>query len=358
MSSDDRERERAPSVSAMYPTEQTQGKSLLTAARAVHETSVNHELKINGHSCYHSAYHGGVKIEAASAISKQSQGRAAASKSRKSTVNNGRWTPAEHEAFLQGLKVYGREWKKVATCIPTRTSAQIRSHAQKYFAKVNKEQQQLHALTLKQQLSFPGGMPSKSDESFRKNGQPSSKHYIDTVNSLVENPSEVETRVCKTLASLRERYKQLEDRLIQVKASASSDPKVLPADTSKGPASAALELEQKSLRKAAEARHEMKKLESNPNKKQPKNTVTERSRPFCARVSLASMPSHGGFDSSDVIALSMLGGNLCREKIENQSKSTIKDEHSLELVRDRLRIIENERRTNLRNMNNTSRPRS
>lgn len=52
---------------------------------------------------------------------------------------SGRWTKAEHEAFLVGLKLYGREWKKVATKIKTRTSAQIRSHAQKYFAKVAKE---------------------------------------------------------------------------------------------------------------------------------------------------------------------------------------------------------------------------
>lgn len=28
---------------------------------------------------------------------------------------SGRWTAAEHEAFLAGLKVYGREWKKVST---------------------------------------------------------------------------------------------------------------------------------------------------------------------------------------------------------------------------------------------------
>lgn len=28
---------------------------------------------------------------------------------------SGRWTAAEHEAFLTGLKVYGREWKKVSS---------------------------------------------------------------------------------------------------------------------------------------------------------------------------------------------------------------------------------------------------
>lgn len=37
----------------------------------------------------------------------------------------GRWTREEHEAFLLGLKEYGREWKKVADMIPTRSSAQV-----------------------------------------------------------------------------------------------------------------------------------------------------------------------------------------------------------------------------------------
>ncbi len=37
----------------------------------------------------------------------------------------GRWTRDEHEAFLRGLKLYGREWKKVADLIPTRSAAQV-----------------------------------------------------------------------------------------------------------------------------------------------------------------------------------------------------------------------------------------
>jgi SHAQKYF class myb-like DNA-binding protein len=51
---------------------------------------------------------------------------------------NGRWTEEEHEIFLAALAKYGREWKKVATHIPSRTSSQVRSHAQKYFAKLQK----------------------------------------------------------------------------------------------------------------------------------------------------------------------------------------------------------------------------
>merc|ERR1712238_471645 len=61
--------------------------------------------------------------------------------SRKAGQTSGRWTQDEHQAFLEGLKDCGREWKKVALRIPTRTSAQIRSHAQKYFAKIQRDQE-------------------------------------------------------------------------------------------------------------------------------------------------------------------------------------------------------------------------
>ena len=32
---------------------------------------------------------------------------------KQSQPTSGRWTKQEHEAFLVGLKLYGREWKKV-----------------------------------------------------------------------------------------------------------------------------------------------------------------------------------------------------------------------------------------------------
>lgn len=289
----------------------------------------------------HSASCGNAMNEVGSLAFHESQGRTATSKNRKRSADNisGRWTAAEHEAFLRGLRVYGREWKKVATCIPTRTSAQIRSHAQKYFTKVSKEQQQLLALTEQRRTPFPVGMPFKSDEAFRNNDQPRSQSFTDTMNSMLSNPSAVESRVCKTLASLRERYKQLEDQLQKNQAPASCDPPAQSGEATLGPATAALELEQKSLRKAAVARYEMKKRENQLRNK------TETNGASCAHVSLASIPSHGGFDTSDVIALSILGSNLSREKIENR---TINDDSSLKLVRERLQLIERKRPTKLR----------
>jgi SHAQKYF class myb-like DNA-binding protein len=49
------------------------------------------------------------------------------------------WTEDEHERFLQALEKYGREWKKVEEIVGTKSSVQIRSHAQKYFLKASRE---------------------------------------------------------------------------------------------------------------------------------------------------------------------------------------------------------------------------
>jgi SHAQKYF class myb-like DNA-binding protein len=52
--------------------------------------------------------------------------------------HTGRWTKEEHEAFLSALQMYGKEWKKVAAKVKTRTVVQTRTHAQKYFQKLAK----------------------------------------------------------------------------------------------------------------------------------------------------------------------------------------------------------------------------
>ncbi|OQR97821.1 hypothetical protein ACHHYP_10036 [Achlya hypogyna] len=55
--------------------------------------------------------------------------------------NTGRWTDAEHKLFLKGLECFPyRAWKKIATLIKTRSVVQIRTHAQKYYQKLAKEE--------------------------------------------------------------------------------------------------------------------------------------------------------------------------------------------------------------------------
>ena len=52
--------------------------------------------------------------------------------------STGRWTTEEHQLFEDGLRKYGKQWKRIAEEIPTRTVVQIRTHAQKYFLKLAK----------------------------------------------------------------------------------------------------------------------------------------------------------------------------------------------------------------------------
>ena len=59
--------------------------------------------------------------------------------------HSGKWSEEEHERLLEGLHKYGNQWVKVCQYVQTRTAAQIRSHAQKHFAKLR--QQELKKLT-------------------------------------------------------------------------------------------------------------------------------------------------------------------------------------------------------------------
>ena len=280
-----------------------------------------------------------VKEVGKSAFHRKQAGRIAP-KNRKCSANSvsGRWTASEHDAFLKGLKVYGREWKKVARCIQTRTSAQIRSHAQKYFAKLSKERKHLLALAEQRRSPVIAGITSTLDNSFTNNG-PRSQSFIKTINSMVSNPSAVESRVCRTLALLRERYKQLQDQLEKDEAltPASHNPQVQP-----GPATAALEAEQMSLRNAAAARHEVE------NQEREQHAASEQA--VHAQSVTPIPPSHSTFDSSDVIALSQLGDNLGCTKKENKTIITTKSATTVKLVRERPQFIAQQGPTKMRKL--------
>jgi len=64
----------------------------------------------------------------------------AKTKAAKAHFRSGRWTRLEHFKFLEALKMFGKEWQKVQQHVYTRTSTQARSHAQKFFVKLEKKE--------------------------------------------------------------------------------------------------------------------------------------------------------------------------------------------------------------------------
>ena len=51
----------------------------------------------------------------------------------------GRWTQEEHDKFIEGLKLFGKDWRRIEEHIGSRTCSQIRSHAQKYFNRLHRD---------------------------------------------------------------------------------------------------------------------------------------------------------------------------------------------------------------------------
>lgn len=122
----------------------------------------------------------------------------------------GRWTHKEHQAFMEGLHECGREWKKVARRIPTRTSAQIRSHAQKYFAKLQRDHDAM-VLPDSSHHRSAGSAAIPAEGSV----QQMSSSVQNNVDRMLSNPNGAQREVENTLDALRERYRQLQRRLEQ-----------------------------------------------------------------------------------------------------------------------------------------------
>jgi hypothetical protein len=166
--------------------------------------------------------------------------------------------------------------------------------------------------------SCPADLALKSDPSKQLNTAElpvMSRSYHDFVKAISADPSSAESKVNSVLQSLHKRKTELESRLRKIKSD--EVPKIFTSDlsstTSMGPASAALQLEQQNLREAAKARYELKRRSSTPSPKE--STSHNMGSKNCPSVSLATMPSGGDFDSGEVLALSLRGTFILRDKI-------------------------------------------
>jgi SHAQKYF class myb-like DNA-binding protein len=127
------------------------------------------------------------------------------------TVTTGRWNPQEHATFLQGLTRYGRDWKQIARLLESRTPMQVRSHAQKFFAKQQQQQSQQESQTM-----------GVDDEYYQDETTTDAKERMlmmemmtPTAARILAEPETVEREVQETLQALHERYQQLQQRLLQ-----------------------------------------------------------------------------------------------------------------------------------------------
>ena len=81
--------------------------------------------------------------------------------------STGRWNRDEHQRFIDGMIKYGNNWRQVQKYIGTRSSTQIRSHAQKFFGKVKrsnifkKEKYDLSTNSLKLLYEIISKLPEK-----------------------------------------------------------------------------------------------------------------------------------------------------------------------------------------------------
>eukprot|EP00826_Nyctotherus_ovalis_P020952 TRINITY_DN1666_c0_g1_i6.p1 TRINITY_DN1666_c0_g1~~TRINITY_DN1666_c0_g1_i6.p1 ORF type:complete len:134 (+),score=5.11 TRINITY_DN1666_c0_g1_i6:332-733(+) len=61
------------------------------------------------------------------------EGDSAAELQNTRSMNKGKWSEKEHRHFLYATEVYGNLWSLVTSFVETKTTAQVRSHAQKCY---------------------------------------------------------------------------------------------------------------------------------------------------------------------------------------------------------------------------------
>lgn len=62
-------------------------------------------------------------------------------------INTGRWTAKEHLLFLDALRAHGQDWRRIAIELKSRNNIQVRTHAQKYFKKLERMQRRAAGLS-------------------------------------------------------------------------------------------------------------------------------------------------------------------------------------------------------------------
>nr|XP_027122907.1 protein REVEILLE 7-like isoform X2 [Coffea arabica] len=95
-----------------------------------------------------------------------------------------KWTEEEHQRFLEALKLYGRAWRQIEEHVGTKTAIQIRSHAQKFFAKVARDSNECEGSL--NPIEIPPPRPKK------KPAHPYPRKVTDVTKTTLDDPHQPE----------------------------------------------------------------------------------------------------------------------------------------------------------------------
>ncbi|XP_012082262.2 protein REVEILLE 8 [Jatropha curcas] len=93
------------------------------------------------------------------------------------------WTEEEHDKFLEALQLFDRDWKKIEDFVGSKTVIQIRSHAQKYFLKVQKNGTIAHVPPPRPKRKASHPYPQKASKNVLV-PLPASMAYTSSINTL------------------------------------------------------------------------------------------------------------------------------------------------------------------------------
>ncbi|KZV51767.1 protein REVEILLE 8-like [Dorcoceras hygrometricum] len=94
------------------------------------------------------------------------------------------WTDEEHDKFLEALQLFDRDWKKIEDFVGSKTVIQIRSHAQKYFLKVQKNGTEAHVPPPRPKRKAAHPYPQKAPKNVLALVQSSAAYVSASVNPL------------------------------------------------------------------------------------------------------------------------------------------------------------------------------
>ncbi|XP_057424701.1 protein REVEILLE 8 [Lotus japonicus] len=94
------------------------------------------------------------------------------------------WTDEEHDKFLEALQLFDRDWKKIEDFVGSKTVIQIRSHAQKYFLKVQKNGTVAHVPPPRPKRKAAHPYPQKASKNVLMPLIPASIAYASSANTL------------------------------------------------------------------------------------------------------------------------------------------------------------------------------